>query len=188
MPLIRRKATSRSTDGVNALVVQGAGSRVEDGVQQLDISGSAKDDQPADIKDVNDLRVVYSTDEDLAFLQAMGELHGKLSALNREIAEEYIGNSDNPDEDALMHHIELLEDEYVGFQKQHKTKFSTHEPHSEILSAFMKEGYKNRNALVQGVFDSVVALVDDGKGKKRDKKSKKDKKKQKRIRDVTAEE
>ncbi|KAF9200942.1 hypothetical protein BGZ59_003012, partial [Podila verticillata] len=40
-PLIRHKATSSSRDDVKDLVVQGAGSRVDDEVQQLDISGAA---------------------------------------------------------------------------------------------------------------------------------------------------
>jgi hypothetical protein len=57
----------------------------------------------------------------------------------------------------LTSHLALLEKEYSDYEIWHKEKFDTREPHQDILYTFLKEGSKNRRAIVQNVFDSIQA-------------------------------
>ncbi|KAF9536083.1 hypothetical protein EC957_000488, partial [Mortierella hygrophila] len=74
----------------------------------------------------------------------MGEVYSKITAIEEEIHEEYFADDDNPDEDALICHLELLQKEYIAFEIQHKARFGTREPNTKILSYFHNEGSKNR--------------------------------------------
>lgn len=84
--------------------------------------GTTKENGPVEIKDVNDLGLVYSTKDDYDLVQAMGEVYSKIAAIEEEIHEEYFGADNNPDEDALICHLELLEEEYIALEIQHKAK------------------------------------------------------------------
>jgi hypothetical protein len=132
----------------------------DDKMQELDVMGTAEDSGPMTIMDVSDLGLVYSTKDDCAFLQAMGELHSKMVAIQEELRLEYIGAYDNPDEDALICHLDLLSHEYDQYSALHKDKFGTPEPHRDILTVFYDEGRKNRRAIVQSVFEEITMELD----------------------------
>lgn len=124
--------------------------------------GTTKENETVDIKDVNDMSLVYSTKDDYDLVQAMGEVYSKITAIEEEIHEEYFAADNNPDEDALICHLELLEEEYIAFEVQHRARFGIREPNTKILSAFQKEGSKNRSIIVQCVFESIQAVDDSG--------------------------
>jgi hypothetical protein len=124
--------------------------------------GTTKENGSEETKDVNDMSLVYSTKDDYDLVQAMGEVCSKITAIEEEIHEEYFAAVNNPDEDALICHLELLEEEYIAFEIQHKARFGIREPNTKILSTFRKEGSKNRNIIVQSVFESILAVDDSG--------------------------
>lgn len=121
---------------------------------------STKENTPVEINDANDVRLVYSTKDDYDLVQAMGEVYSKIAAIEEEIHEEYLADDDNPDEDALICHLESLQKEYIAFEIQHKARFGTREPNTKILSSFHKEGSKNRSIIVQSVFESIQSVHD----------------------------
>lgn len=138
------------------------GRSIDDTKQELDIMRATKENGPVKIMDMNDLSLVYSTKDDCDLVQAMGEVYRKITAIEEEIHEEYFASDNNPDEDALIRHLELLEKEYIAFEIQHMTRFGTREPNTKILAAFQKEGSRNRSIIVQSIFDSIQAADNSG--------------------------
>lgn len=156
----------------NALVL-----KMNDDVEELDIRGTSSTSMVDDERNVEDVDIVksgnrylseeeierilstdlyaeYETAEDMAFLQAMGELYAKIQVITCWVDEEYDPSDERYEE--FQRIIGTLYGEYERYEDQHEEKYGTLKPRVRILQTFVDVARKNKKIILGNLYDDVV--------------------------------